>query len=126
MICEIISSTLARNFLNTVGFDEYVPDGFPVCNSKTLVLGWYEDGWQAMFPCFIEDDCLDMHASIRKELRGKQAVTIGKEAIRWIFENTPHEKVVVYPKVRHGSAYAYLCGFRRNGDRFEVTKWADL
>lgn len=125
MIRQITDSAEAREFLNSVPFDEYVPEGFPVCNPLTLILGWYETELLACWPCFIKGDELEMHACCSSEFRGKRAVHACKNAIEWIFSNTPFETVVVYPKIKHGTAYAYMCGFRRNGDRLEVMKWAD-
>lgn len=125
-IRRIIDSDTARDFLNSVPFDEYVPELFPVCNEQTLILGWFQPNLTACFPCQLFDGHIEVHVAAMREFRGKTAVAAGRAAIAWIFENTAFDRIVGSPNSREAAVNAYLCGMRRNGVIFEISRWADL
>lgn len=120
MIRQITDSDIAREFLNSVPFDQYVPEGFPVCNPRTIILGWYDPDLIGCFPCNVCGREIEIHVAIKKEHRGSHAVAAGKEAIKWLFENVNCTKIFSEENSRVTSAYAILCGLKRNGKRFEV------
>lgn len=126
MIKPIHSNDEAREFLNSIPFDEYVPEDVQIILPLTLILGWYDQELLACFPCNIREHEIEVHVACKKEIRGKKAVHACREAIKYIFENTRFDRIVGEPKSREASINAYLCGMRRNGDMFEVSRWADL
>lgn len=126
MIKQIHDSKLARDFLNSVPFDEYIPKNFPVCCDITIVLGWHDPDLVAMFPFQMYRDAIECHAAILRDYRGKKAVDAGKAAIKWIFENTEYDMIFSRSAHRHGEIYATQCGLKRVNGRLEVSKWAAL
>lgn len=126
LINQIHDNKLARDFLNSVPFDEYVPDDFPICSENTIVLGWFNPGLVCCFPCQKINDEIEIHVACKKKYRGKVAVKAGKEAIKWIFKNTDYKVIFSEINARNNAVYARLCGLSRVGSRFEVRKWASL
>lgn len=126
MIVEIKDSVVARDFLNSVPFDEYVPAGFPVCNPTTIILGWHDPELVCMFPMQIYGDEIEIHCACKRSYRGKRAINAAHAAFDWIFSNTRFKTIYARISQRHVEIFALLCGMVRRGDRFEVTKWAAL
>lgn len=126
MIVEITESKVARDFLNSVPFDAYIPEWFPVCNPATLVLGWIDPHLVCCFPFNKHEDEIEIHCACIREYRGKKAINAAHEAFKWVFEHTPYEKIFAETNHRHVAAFAAACGMKRVDGRFEVTKWEIL
>lgn len=126
MIVRIHDNNIAREFLNSVPFDAYIPKNFPVCCDITIVLGWYDPGLVAMFPFQTYQDAIECHAAVIREYRGNKAVVAGRSAIKWIFDNTKYDMIFSNSAHRHGEIYASQCGLQRVNGRMEVSRWADL
>jgi hypothetical protein len=126
MIQEIHDSKLARDFLNSVPFDQYVPEDFPVCNPTTIILGWYDPDLVCCFPCQKLRDVVEIHVACVRGYRGKRAVLAAKEAFKWIFSNTSYDSIVANITLKNAKRFAVMCGMRRVNGRFEVTRWAAL
>lgn len=124
MIVEITDSRVARDFLNSVPFDTYIPEDLPVCCHLTIVLGWYDPELVAVFPFQKFKTDIECHAAILKTYRGKKAVDAGKAAIKWIFDHTNYDTIFADSSNRQGEVYASLCGLKRNNNRLEVNRWA--
>lgn len=120
MIVEITDSAVARDFLNSVPFDEYVPAGFPVCNPTTIILGWHDPDLVCMFPMQIYGDEIEIHCACLREYRGRKAVKAAKAAFKWVFANTKYKTIFAEIDKRHVAAFAVACGMKRNNGRFEV------
>lgn len=60
---------------------------------------------------------LDLHSAILPSSRGKQAIQIGHEVIRWIWENTRYIKLLTWIPASNVPAYAFArkCGFAVEG-----------
>lgn len=126
MIVEITDSKVARDFLNSVPFDEYVPEGFPICNENTIILGWIDPHLVCCFPFNWCGDDLEIHCACLREYRGKKAVRAAKAAFKWIFDNTKCKTIFADIEHPHVAVFAAMCGMRRINGRFEVKKWAIL
>ncbi len=126
MIRQIHSNDEAREFLNSIPFDEFISEHMQIIGKSTLVLGWYEPELLACFPCNIREQEIEIHAACKKEIRGKTAVNAGREAIQHIFNTTRFNRVVSEPNSREAARFACLCGMHKVGKRYEVMRWADL
>lgn len=126
MIKQITDSNLARDFLNSVPFDEYIPEGFPVCNDGTIILGWYAPDLVCCFPCNKYTDAIEIHCACLKPYRGTQAIVAAQHAFRWIFENTNYSTIFAETYKKHVAQFASMCGMKRINGRFEVSRWANL
>lgn len=123
MIKKITDSNLARDFLNSVPFDAYVPEGFPVCNDDTIILGWYAPDLVCCFPCLKHKEFLEIHCACLKEYRGAPAIVAAQHAFKWIFDNTHYETIRAKTYRKHVARFAILCGATKNNGWHEVRKW---
>lgn len=125
MIRQITDNKLARDFLNSVPFDDYVPEGMEVCNDQTIILGWYDLGLVCCFPCNKHEDNIEIHCACVELYRGKMAINAAHKAFEWIFSNTHYKTIRAMTDHPHVSRFALMCGMKRNNGIFEVQKWAD-
>lgn len=120
LIARIHDEVIARTFLNSVPFDQFIPDWFPICTDKTVILGWSNPNLIGMFPCNWVGDDLEIHAAFYKQYRGAEAVLAGRSAISWLFDNICVKRIFSVENSKEHSVYATLCGLSRNGKVFEV------
>lgn len=59
----------------------------------------------------------ELHISILPEYRGKEAIRLGKEGIKWMFNNTNALKLIGMTPIFKYPAYVYSkrCGFKDEG-----------
>lgn len=126
MIKEIKDNRLARDFLNSVPFDDYVPEDCQVCSDETIVLGWYDPVLVCCFPLNLHKDFAEIHCACVEWYRGKRAIKAARNAFKWIFSNTHYEQIRAMTSERHVSRFAQLCGMSKSNGFYEVRKWADL
>jgi len=113
------------NFLAAY-YNEPVPENIDFTGCHSFVLGVYQEGLIGCFPFNIHDEFLEIHACFKPEYRGKFAVHSAKKAFEWVFSNTCIDLIKTETKERHASRFAVLSGMRRNGNYYEVSRWADL
>lgn len=121
----------ARNFLNSVPYPEYVPEGFPAITPVSFILGVYVPKMSGLklvgaFPFNRLNDGLQMHACFLKEYRGKFAVNAAKQAFEWVWSNTLYEKIYGTENTKLTNLFASMCGAKKNNGMYEVCKWAIL
>jgi len=60
----------------------------------------------------------EAHTNILPSGRGVEAIGAGKGALKWMFKNTPCQKVITWVPVfnRMASIFARMCGLKREGN----------
>lgn len=126
MIKQIHDSKLARDFLNSVPFDEYVPEGLEICCDSTIILGWFDPDLVCCFPFNKHESEIEIHCACLRKYRGKNAVNAARHAFKWIFENTNYNTIFATMQHSHVKRFAAMCGMRKFNGRYEAKSWADL
>lgn len=126
MIVEITDDKVARGFLNSVPYEEHIPEWLPVCTDRTIILGWIDPHLVCCFPFNKYESEIEIHCACLREYRGKRAIKAAHAAFKWIFDNTQYTTIFAEIKHRHVEAFALMCGMNRVNGRFEVRKWAVL